>query len=909
MKKITNMLLAAALALSMAGDGTVQMMAKKAVLESMEYNNQFTPIIAGPNEEEGHLSIFCRDENVVSAELYTSYGEGKFSLQGTMEGTEGSLPFPEEGSSVDFYILANFGNKEAVKSNIVTFCCEEGYYYEITKDSDGDGLPDGYEVRDLGTDPKNADTDGDGLSDGYEVQMLHTDPLEMTKNSDYDGDGMKNREEFEKGTNPWLWDTDFDGTSDKKDKMPLTNMGETAVREEQLPSFKMGYYDVKETFQEEDGTWSEVVTNIINRNVQWVKTGGSYTRYFYDFESAKPTAELTYHEETDGYTVTQLTYSDKRLTNINQNGSTKEITYAENGQVSGYYEDGELLYEKQYDGGLVSEIVYGNGDTVSYNYNQFKEMTGMEMNSKKAYSWKYSNRGVVSQYVDEREGTTENRSYDDWFELTDRTQDGGLSVSYSIDGNEASTIYRAEGEEKEIVESQSVQGSGEDRCTIKYPQDVEITTFLNGEGQKTISQSGTEIVNPEKSKKQIEKAKKEEQKKEKENAKKAKSQQKQAEKAEKQDKIGNRTKKGNVQYDWEGLQLKTCEQDGETAEYAYDSDGNRIKKTVNGITTTYGIDEGKIIYEKTGEETTWYYYGADSLPAAFEKDGEMYLYEKDGEGDVIALYNTQGEAVTEYLYDESGSLLEITGNQELGEANPFRFQSAYYDGESGLYYSCGRYYDTETTSFLNSDSLYEAEPEKEETYLSASYYGAAVEGANGATYAAPVYVYATPVKGLLSPSGNNRLYSWSQSCLKYNCYTYALGKADQIRDPGEISGQYSMIDFTNLYDIRCRILADLKSMGYTPKVVNAGYTLRSNEQMIAVKLLPDGWDYHFMRYMKSDGTWRHKPGITAILTYQKSLENAWMGESYSVKEYKWSTNKDIAYNSSTLYIVYAKTYK
>lgn len=36
-------------------------------------------------------------------------------------------------------------------------------------DSDEDGIPDGYEIWDLQTDPYNADSDGDGLSDGYEV--------------------------------------------------------------------------------------------------------------------------------------------------------------------------------------------------------------------------------------------------------------------------------------------------------------------------------------------------------------------------------------------------------------------------------------------------------------------------------------------------------------------------------------------------------------------------------------------------------------------------------------------------------------------------------------------------------------------------------------------------------------------
>jgi hypothetical protein len=52
-------------------------------------------------------------------------------------------------------------------------------------DSDGDGLSDCREVKQLGTDPHNTDTDGDGVSDAQEISM-HTDPSD----ADTDGDGM-----------------------------------------------------------------------------------------------------------------------------------------------------------------------------------------------------------------------------------------------------------------------------------------------------------------------------------------------------------------------------------------------------------------------------------------------------------------------------------------------------------------------------------------------------------------------------------------------------------------------------------------------------------------------------------------------------------------------------------------------
>ena len=51
--------------------------------------------------------------------------------------------------------------------------------YPYSNDSDNDGLLDGDEVKNYGTNPLVADTDGDGLEDGDEI-ILGTDPLVQT---------------------------------------------------------------------------------------------------------------------------------------------------------------------------------------------------------------------------------------------------------------------------------------------------------------------------------------------------------------------------------------------------------------------------------------------------------------------------------------------------------------------------------------------------------------------------------------------------------------------------------------------------------------------------------------------------------------------------------------------------------
>jgi hypothetical protein len=102
-------------------------------------------------------------------------------------------------------------------------------------DTDDDGLKDGDEVKVWGSDPKRGDSDGDGLVDRYELLVMEWFKLNVSENKgninnpDSDGDGLKDGEEYRFqggkqddptnptfwfGTNPYHWDTDFDGLSD-----------------------------------------------------------------------------------------------------------------------------------------------------------------------------------------------------------------------------------------------------------------------------------------------------------------------------------------------------------------------------------------------------------------------------------------------------------------------------------------------------------------------------------------------------------------------------------------------------------------------------------------------------------------------------------------------------------------------
>ena len=90
----------------------------------------------------------------------------------------------------------------------------------INPDTDGDGLFDGLEVNTYHTDPLQFDTDGDVMSDGWEVTN-GLDPLNPADaDQDSDGDGLRNLEEYVADSNPHISDTDGDGVPDGSDHYP-----------------------------------------------------------------------------------------------------------------------------------------------------------------------------------------------------------------------------------------------------------------------------------------------------------------------------------------------------------------------------------------------------------------------------------------------------------------------------------------------------------------------------------------------------------------------------------------------------------------------------------------------------------------------------------------------------------------
>ena len=140
--------------------------------------------------------------------------------------------------------------------------------------------------------------------------------------------------------------------------------------------------------------------------------------------------------------------------------------------------------------------------------------------------------------------------------------------------------------------------------------------------------------------------------------------------------------------------------------YTYNHAGIRTSKNVNGITTTYKVNEkNQVVEQSDGTNSIKFAYDSQDQPVYMEYQGKTYYYEKNLQGDIIGLFDDGKNSVVQYQYDSWGKLLNTTGTlaSTVGTINPLRYRGYYYDVETGFFYVGSRYYDPNTCRFLNAD--------------------------------------------------------------------------------------------------------------------------------------------------------------------------------------------------------------
>ena len=153
---------------------------------------------------------------------------------------------------------------------------------------------------------------------------------------------------------------------------------------------------------------------------------------------------------------------------------------------------------------------------------------------------------------------------------------------------------------------------------------------------------------------------------------------------------------------WEkGRQLRSF--DG--IQYAYNANGIRTSKTVDDVRHSYTLDGTKVLRETWGSNTLIPVYDNEDTVCGIVYNNEPYYYQKNLQGDVIAIVDKDAQVVVKYSYDAWGVCTVVQDSSEcnIAAVNPYRYRVYYYDAETGLYYIQSRYYNPVTGKFLNAD--------------------------------------------------------------------------------------------------------------------------------------------------------------------------------------------------------------
>ncbi len=154
--------------------------------------------------------------------------------------------------------------------------------------------------------------------------------------------------------------------------------------------------------------------------------------------------------------------------------------------------------------------------------------------------------------------------------------------------------------------------------------------------------------------------------------------------------------------------MTSMTQGGTSVTMIYDGDGNRVAKTVGGVTTQYLVDDlnptgySQVVEEVVnGTVTRQYTYGLQRISETqvISNTWTTSFYVYDGSGSVRQLTNSAGVVTDEYEYDAYGNSFTKSGTTP----NNYLYRGEQYDQDLGLYYLRARYYNPYTGRFMSRD--------------------------------------------------------------------------------------------------------------------------------------------------------------------------------------------------------------
>ena len=152
--------------------------------------------------------------------------------------------------------------------------------------------------------------------------------------------------------------------------------------------------------------------------------------------------------------------------------------------------------------------------------------------------------------------------------------------------------------------------------------------------------------------------------------------------------------------------------------YSYTPGAHALVDYLTDKTSMFTYDNaGRLIYEKRIEnyqlgyaykrEFTYLYDETGMIGFVYCYNGgtpQTYYYQRNLQGDVIGIYNTQGNPQAKYKYDAWGNCtITDSTNSDIANANAIRYRGYYWDSETGWYFLNARYYSPEWRRFISPD--------------------------------------------------------------------------------------------------------------------------------------------------------------------------------------------------------------
>ncbi|MBK7002674.1 MAG: RHS repeat protein [Rhodoferax sp.] len=173
------------------------------------------------------------------------------------------------------------------------------------------------------------------------------------------------------------------------------------------------------------------------------------------------------------------------------------------------------------------------------------------------------------------------------------------------------------------------------------------------------------------------------------------------------DSAGRITALSGATYSYNDRDQITAITGSQTASYAYNGDGHRVTRNINGQSTRFVIDANRGLPEvlaetdNAGTVQRRYVHGYGLVEQIDSANAASY-YHFDPTGNTLALTNATGALSDSYAYTPYGET-----NANGSTVNPFRYSGKYgvMDDGNGLIYMRARFYRPDVARFMSLDAL------------------------------------------------------------------------------------------------------------------------------------------------------------------------------------------------------------